>query len=91
MILSLEPGYYREGRYGIRIENLAHIVPAGGEFLRFETLTLFPIDTRLIDETLLTEEESGWLNDYHRRVWQTLSPELDGGARRWLENALRPP
>ena len=90
MILSLEPGCYREGRYGIRIENLAHIVPASGGFLRFETLTLCPIDTKLIDDVLLTEEETAWLNDYHRRVWEALSPDLDGGTRIWLEKAVKP-
>jgi len=88
MITSNEPGIYRPGRWGIRIENLVLNVPAEesefGEFLRFETLTLCPIDTRCIDKSLLREDEVRWLNDYHATVRQRLSPHVSGAALRWL-------
>jgi Xaa-Pro aminopeptidase len=89
MITSNEPGIYRPGKWGIRIENLVLNVPAAdsefGEFLRFETLTLCPIDTRCIDKSLLREDEVRWLNDYHATVRQRLSRHVDGAALRWLE------
>ncbi len=93
MIISNEPGYYKEGHYGIRIENLILVldaeVPAGGEraMMSFETLTLAPIDRRLIDASLLTEAERTWLNAYHLRVRHEISPLVDGDVRRWLEAA----
>jgi Xaa-Pro aminopeptidase len=93
MILSNEPGYYKTGAYGIRIENLvlvtAHAAPQGAEkkLLGFETLTLAPIDRRLIVAAMLTEEELNWLNDYHRRVREALAPQLDAATRKWLEVA----
>lgn len=94
MILSNEPGYYREGAFGIRIENLLAVIPAdspdGRDMLGFETLTLVPIDTRLVDGTLLTLAEIGWLDDYHRRVRDSLSPLLDDETRAWLERATAP-
>ncbi|HUF55973.1 MAG TPA: aminopeptidase P family protein [Thermohalobaculum sp.] len=96
MILSIEPGCYREGAFGIRIENLAAVTPAevpeGGEreMLGFETLTLCPIDRRLIDPALLTAEERAWLDAYHARVRETLTPELDAGQAAWLDGATRP-
>ena len=71
-IISNEPGYYKDGGFGIRIENLIHVVesPVGeGNYLEFETLTLAPIDLRLVDKKLLTEAERDWLNAYHKRVW----------------------
>jgi Xaa-Pro aminopeptidase len=89
MITSNEPGIYRPGKWGIRIENLLLNVPAAasefGEFLRFETLTLCPIDTRCIDKSLLREDEVRWLNDYHAGVRQRLSRHVGGDALRWLE------
>ena len=89
MITSNEPGIYRPGKWGIRIENLVLNVPAAdsefGEFLRFETLTLCPIDTRCIDKPLLREDEVRWLNDYHATVRQRLRPHVEGAALRWLE------
>jgi Xaa-Pro aminopeptidase len=89
MITSNEPGIYRPGKWGIRIENLVLNVPAAdsefGEFLRFETMTLCPIDTRCIDKSLLREDEVRWLNDYHATVRQRLSRHVDGAALRWLE------
>ncbi|MFT3976342.1 MAG: aminopeptidase P family protein [Sphingomonas bacterium] len=89
MILSNEPGYYKAGDYGIRIENLLLVVecePAGGEtpMLSFETLTLAPIDRDLIDPTLLDEEELAWLNAYHARVAEALGGLLAGEERDWL-------
>jgi Xaa-Pro aminopeptidase len=89
MITSIEPGTYRPGRWGVRIENLVINQPAGttefGEFLRFETLTLCPIDTRCIEVSMLTEEERNWLNDYHANVLARLSPLLQGAALQWLQ------
>ena len=94
MILSNEPGYYREGAFGIRIENLIAIGPAdaepGREMLGFETLTLCPIDTRPIDRQALSRDETGWLDGYHARVRTELSPHLDPQARDWLERATAP-
>ena len=88
MITSIEPGIYRPGRWGIRIENLVLNQPAGlgefGEFLRFETLTLCPIDTRCLDHALLRDDERAWLNDYHATVRQRLAPHLSGDALAWL-------
>ncbi len=94
MVTSIEPGLYRPGRWGIRIENLVLNVPAQttefGEFLTFETLTLCPIDTRCIDRTLLRADEIDWLNGYHAVVRQRLSPLVDGAARVWLEARTQP-
>jgi Xaa-Pro aminopeptidase len=92
MITSIEPGLYRPGRWGIRIENLVLNVPAAlpqgatefGEFLEFETLTLCPIDTRCIDRTLLRQDEIDWLNAYHATVRERLSPLVEGDALTWL-------
>lgn len=88
MVLSNEPGLYREGRYGIRIENMMTVCKDCetdfGTFLRFETLTLCPIDTRLIIVSMLTGGEREWLNNYHRMVLEKLSPALDEEEQRWL-------
>ncbi len=93
MITSIEPGIYKPGRWGIRIENLVLNVPAQsgefGEFLRFETLTLCPIDTRCLDLALLHPHEVQWLNDYHAQVRERLLPHVDGAARAWLELRTR--
>ncbi len=89
MITSVEPGLYRPGRWGVRIENLVLNVPAPsdefGEFLRFETLTLCPIDTRCIDRSLLRDDEVAWLNDYHALVLERLAPLVQGDASAWLQ------
>jgi Xaa-Pro aminopeptidase len=96
MILSNEPGYYKEGAYGIRIENLVLVkdadVPDGGEraMLSFETLTLTPIDRRLIAKALLLPDERRWLDAYHRHVEKTLSPHLQDATRAWLAAACKP-
>ena len=95
MILSNEPGYYREGAFGIRIENLVavetrKIAGAERDMLGFETLTVVPIDLRLIEPKLLTSEEKAWLNAYHADVRKALTPHLDGVERAWLRQATRP-
>lgn len=95
MIVSNEPGYYKAGAYGIRIENLCVVTPPapveGGErmMMGFETLTLAPIDLALVERSLLTVEEADWLNAYHARVRAALSPGLDAETRAWLEEATR--
>jgi Xaa-Pro aminopeptidase len=96
MILSNEPGYYKTGAYGIRVENLVLVVaapmPEGGEkpLNAFETLTLAPIDRRLIDTRMLTAKERNWVDSYHAHVQEVLSPLLDAPTRAWLEAAARP-
>ncbi len=96
MICSNEPGYYKEGAYGIRIENLVLVeeagIPTNGEkeILRFGTLTLAPIDLRLIDVNLLTDEERTWLNDYHAKVAKVLLPKLGKPESEWLKKAAKP-
>ena len=97
MICSNEPGYYKEGEYGIRIENLVVVSEAkplpGGDanrkFMAFETITLAPIDLDLVEPSLLTGDERDWLNAYHRRVYETLSPQLDDETRHWLADVTR--
>ncbi|OIJ42294.1 aminopeptidase P family protein [Massilia timonae] len=88
MITSIEPGIYRPGRWGIRIENLVlnqHVETSEfGEYLGFETLTLCPIDTRPIDRSLLRADEIAWLNDYHATVRARLTPHVEGPAFEWL-------
>ena len=93
-MVSDEPGYYQTGAYGIRIENLLYVreqeQKAGGKaFYGFEVLTLAPIDLNLVDKSMLDPAETEWLNSYHRRVTETLSPMLDTGTRAWLKNAAR--
>ena len=97
MITSVEPGIYRPGKWGIRIENLVLNVAAGGatvdgafgEYLRFETLTLCPIDSRLLDLAVMREDELDWLNAYHAEVRRRLSPHVAGAALAWLELRTR--
>jgi len=92
MITSNEPGLYLAGEYGIRIENLLLTVKARttdfGDFYAFETLTLCPVDTRLIDYSLLSPEEIGWLNDYHQKVYDQLAPLLSKEEAAWLKEIL---
>ncbi|TVR05289.1 MAG: aminopeptidase P family protein [Spirochaetaceae bacterium] len=94
MFTSNEPGIYRTGRYGIRIENLMLTRPPEesefGSFLSFETVSLCPIDHRLIDESLLTDEERTWVNDYHARVRGELLPHLAGADAEWLTRNTEP-
>jgi Xaa-Pro aminopeptidase len=92
MIISNEPGYYKDGHWGIRTENLVLVIesPVGlGRFLEFETLTLAPIDLRLVDEKLLTPAERDWLNAYHKRVWREIGPSVTGPVKAWLKEATR--
>ena len=94
MIYSNEPGYYKAGEYGIRIENLV-IVRAedlGGEqeMMGLETITFAPIDKNMIKPDLLTEGEKAWFNDYHAEVWEKLSPLLEGDAKDWVREATTP-
>lgn len=97
MILSNEPGFYREGSYGIRIENLIAVEPAPplpgqtvAKMLRFETLTWVPIDRRLIETGLLTAAERDWLNAYHEGVFERIAPLVTGAVRDWLETVCAP-
>ena len=95
MILSNEPGYYKTGEYGIRIENLVLVVehPVEGaekETLRFETLTFAPIERRLIKKDMLSPSELEWLNAYHAQVLEKIGPRLEGDDLAWLEKACAP-
>lgn len=97
MVTSIEPGLYRKGRWGIRLENLVLNVPFGtpekgafGDMLAFETLTLCPIDTRCIESALLEPDEVDWLNSYHAKVRFTLMPLTEGAARDWLITRTEP-
>ncbi|HXC75395.1 MAG TPA: aminopeptidase P family protein [Sphingomicrobium sp.] len=95
MILSNEPGYYKTGEYGIRIENLVLVVPreiegAEKEMLGFETLTFAPIDRRLVDVEMLDSDELAWLNCYHAHVLAKIGPQLEGADRDWLKAACAP-
>jgi Xaa-Pro aminopeptidase len=95
MICSNEPGYYKANEYGIRIENLIVVSDyeevKGGDrkMMRFETITLAPIDLELVEPKLLSADERDWLNAYHARVRETLSPQVDAETRVWLEHATR--
>ena len=94
MTITDEPGIYLEGRFGVRIENMLLTVPHKatefGNFLKFETLTLCPIDTSPIDVAMLTNDEIRWLNDYHERVYSILSPHLDEDEKQWLRKVTQP-
>ncbi|OUL94124.1 aminopeptidase P family protein [Paraburkholderia hospita] len=94
MITSIEPGIYRPGKWGIRIENLVLNRAAGktefGDFLEFETLTLCPIDTRCVALNLLNDDERAWLNAYHEMVRTRVSPHVSGHAKAWLETRTQP-
>ncbi len=95
MILSNEPGYYKPGEYGIRIENLVLVVEkdvpgADKEMLGFETLTFVPIDQRLIDASMLSDRELDWLNEYHAEVLALIGPQLSGEDKSWLQRQCAP-
>lgn len=95
MILSNEPGYYKEGHYGIRIENLIvveerHIPGAERTIYGFETITWCPYERALIEKNMLDNGEIAWVDDYHAKVWEKLSPLVAGEAKEWLEAACRP-
>ena len=96
MVVSNEPGYYKEGAYGIRIENLVMVVPAVApagaelELLELETLTLAPIDQALIATSLLTAAEVAWVDAYHARVRETVTGLVDAATADWLAGATAP-
>ena len=94
MVTSIEPGIYREGRHGIRHENLVLCVDAGendfGRWLRFEPLTLCHFDTSIIVKELLDDSEIKWLNDYNEKVFRTLSPRLSPEISQWLREKTLP-
>ncbi len=94
MVTSNEPGLYRPGRWGVRIENLVLNVPAMttefGEFLQFETLTLCPIDTRLVDTSMMSADELMWLDSYHAEVRRRVGPHVSGAALAWLTERTQP-
>jgi len=97
MVTSIEPGVYRPGQWGVRIENLVMNVPAAtpegssfAEMLEFETLTLCPIDTTCIERSLLRDDEAAWLDAYHATVLQRLAPRVQGEALAWLQRRCRP-
>jgi Xaa-Pro aminopeptidase len=95
MIVSNEPGYYKAGEYGIRIENLVLVEPreapgAEKKLLGFRTLTFAPLDRRLIDLNLLTPEERAWVDGYHAQVAALIGPQLDGDAAEWLRAETAP-
>jgi Xaa-Pro aminopeptidase len=95
MFLSNEPGYYKTGEYGIRVENLVLVVPveiegAEKKMLGFETLTFAPIDRKLIDTGLLSPEEREWVDSYHRKVIEIVGPQLDAEVGAWLEAQCAP-
>jgi Xaa-Pro aminopeptidase len=88
-VISNEPGFYKAGEYGIRIENLIAVREAEGfpGFLEFDTLTLAPIDRRLIRKSMLTEAEREWIDAYHKRVWKEIGPTVKGKVKDWLKDA----
>ena len=95
MMLSNKPGYYREGAFGIRIENLIVVVPSpdgpdGRDMMRFETLTHVPLDRRLIEMTLLSPQEKDWIDRYHADTLELIGPLVDGAALEWLKAACAP-
>lgn len=94
MVTSNEPGLYREGKHGIRCENLVLTVPAFttefGEFLKFETLTLFPFDLSLFETEIMTDDEITWLNNYHQEVYNRISPRLNSEEKAWLKAKTSP-
>ena len=96
MVISNEPGFYKIGEYGIRIENLIHTIidespgSKGFSFNTFETITLCPIELKLIEANLLSANEINWLNTYHKSVYTTLSPLLNQTEKTWLKDATQP-
>ncbi|MBK9106920.1 MAG: aminopeptidase P family protein [Saprospiraceae bacterium] len=93
MLTSNEPGFYKEGSYGIRIENLVlnalHSKQGDLRFLKFETVSLFPIDTHLIHMPIMNKQAVDWLNSYHKQVYKRLSPHLDASEKKWLKGKCR--
>jgi Xaa-Pro aminopeptidase len=94
MVVSNEPGYYRENEFGIRLENLIYVKYIkevdGKKLLGFDNLTFVPFDTRLMDIALLNKEEKGWINNYHLQVLEKVGPHVGGSTLMWLKNATQP-
>jgi Xaa-Pro aminopeptidase len=94
MLLTDEPGIYSDGRHGIRTENTLLVVEDEkteyGQFLKFEVISYCPVDLRGIEPSLLTEDEREWLNDYHSKVYDILSPHLGAEERKWLQAKTMP-
>lgn len=91
MVTSNEPGYYIVDQYGIRLENLVLAIPAQYKgYLKFETLTLFPFDQDLIDETDMNAAEKAWFNQYHNKVYELVSPHLEGELKSWMKRKCKP-
>ena len=95
MILSNEPGYYKAGDFGIRIENLVIVVPRPKEgderdMLGFETITFAPIDQNMIVVEMLSDDEKEWLNSYHQQVREVVHPQVDGEVAHWVVDATQP-
>ncbi|MFT6782233.1 MAG: Xaa-Pro aminopeptidase [Saprospiraceae bacterium] len=91
MITSNEPGYYKEEEYGIRVENLMVTIDSEYEgFLEFETVTLYPMDLKMIDEAIFSKKEKAWLNKYHYHVLKMVGPYLEGDIKSWFEQKCRP-
>ena len=94
MVVSNEPGYYKEGEFGIRIENLIFVKQIdevdGKKLLGFENLTFVPIDTRLLDHSIITKPEKVWLNAYHQEVLEKVGPHVEGDGLMWLEKTVQP-
>lgn len=94
MIVTIEPGIYREGKHGVRIENMYRVVEDEkteyGQFMKFKAMTYCPIERKGIDPKLLTENEKQWVNEYHAQVYQKLSPHLNEEEKAWLANKTHP-
>ena len=90
MILSNEPGFYKEGEYGIRTENLIIVIKQSDLNLQFETISWAPIDIDLININILDYDEIIWLNNYHRKVYEKLKDKLDVSEKKWLQKVTQP-
>lgn len=94
MFITIEPGVYTEGSHGVRTENAVVVVKdiqtEYGQFYRFDTFTLVPIDTSCLDLELMTDDELQWLNDYHQTVYQQVAPLVSERAKNWLEQKTQP-
>ncbi|WP_165380302.1 aminopeptidase P family protein [Candidatus Finniella inopinata] len=90
MLVTNEPGYYKAGEYGIRIESVLLVIPLNSNFLGFKTLTLIPIDRMLMDVSLLTKQEIEWINAYHDKIFTKLSSKVDEQSTGWLQEATKP-
>ncbi|MEM6879654.1 MAG: M24 family metallopeptidase, partial [Bacteroidota bacterium] len=90
MVFSNEPGYYLEGEYGIRCENLVQVVETSPGWLAFDTLTMFPFERKLIDSDRLSHRQIQWLDAYHQQVWEEMKDLVEGEERNWLEEACEP-